>query len=456
MVGDGHELHDVLRGALVVEGGHLLRIAAVDALGGLEQRARALPPALATSGACTLEVLGAHVERAAHKVAPAVGQVGVVDLRHALEADGAVHAVRHVGHEVVAVALDAEEVDDLLGEDGVAAALRHLLALARLGVLDEQEAVRQHVLGHRQAGGHEHRGPDHAVEADDVLAHNVLLSRPEACEALGGLGVAVAGGGDVVDEGVEPHIGHVVGVEGQRDAPVERGARDGEVLEAALDEAHDLVAADLRLDEVGVGGIEVEQRLLELGELEEPALLLDALEGALAVRAQRDGGLVVVAVLVGVGVAHVGLGEVGLLGHAVPALVGALVDVALLLEVLPEVLHRLDVALLGGADEVVVGDLERAPKLLEGRGLGVAPLLGRHVVGSSGVGDLLAVLVDAGEEQRVVAVHATETRLDVGHDGGVGRAQVRGGVHIVDGRGDEVRALTLGLVVGAAAIAHVG
>ena len=364
--------------------------------------------------------------------------------------------MRHVGHEVVAVALDAEEVDDLLGEDGVAAALRHLLALARLGVLDEQEAVRQHVLGHRQAGGHEHRGPDHAVEADDVLAHDVLLGRPEARKALGGLGVAIAGGRDVVDEGVEPHVGHVVGVEGQRDAPVERGARDGEVLEAALDEAHDLVATDLRLDEVGVSGIEVEQRLLELGKLEEPALLLDALEGALAVRAQRDGGLVVVAVLVGVGVAHVGLGEVGLLGHAVPALVGALVDVALLLEVLPEVLHRLDVALLGGADEVVVGDLERAPKLLEGRGLGVAPLLGRHVMSGGGVGDLLAVLVDAGEEQRVIAVHATETRLDVGHDGGVGRAQVRGGVHVVDGRGDEVRALTLGLVVGAAAIAHVG
>ena len=220
------------------------------------------------------------------------------------------------------------------------------------------------------------------MEADDVLTHDVLLSRPEAGETLGGLGVAITGGSDVVDEGVEPHIGHVVGVEGQRDAPIERGARDGEVLEAALDEAHDLVAANLRLDEVGMGGVEVQQRLLELGKLEEPALLLDALERTLAVGAQRDGGLVVVAVLVGVGVAHVGLSEVGLLRHAVPALVGALVDVPLLLEVLPEVLHRLDVALLGGADKVVVGDLERAPKLLEGRGLGVAPLLGRHVVGS--------------------------------------------------------------------------
>ena len=364
----------------------------------------------------------------------------------------------HVAHEVVAVALDAEEVDDLAREDGVAAALRHLLALARLGVLDEQEAVGEHVLGHGQARRHEHRRPDDAVEADDVLAHDVLLGGPEALQALGGLlgVVAVAGGGDVVEQGVEPHVGHVLGVEGQRDAPVEGGAGDGEVLQAAFHEAHDLVAANLGLDEVGVGGVEVEQRLLELGELEEPALLLDALERALAVGAQGHGGLVVVALLVGVGVAHVGLGEEGLLGHAVPALVGALVNVALLAQDLPEVLDGLDVAVLGGADEVVVGDLQLAPELLEGRGLGVAPLLGGHAVGGGGVGHLLAVLVDAGEEERVVAVHAAEARLDVGHDGGVGRAQVRGGVHVVDGRGDVIGALVLGLMLGATAIAHVG
>ena len=98
-------------------------------------------------------------------------------------------------------------------------------------------------------------------------------------------------------------------------------------------------------------------------------------------------------------------------------------------------------ALLRGTDEVVVGDLELAPEVLEGRYQRVAPGLRRHVVGGGGLGDLLAVLVEAGEELDVVAHRAAEARLDVGQDRGVGRAEVRGGVHVIDGRGDVERGL---------------
>ena len=41
-------------------------------------------------GRATVEILAAHVERTRDEVAPAVGEVGVVDLLHAVEADGAV------------------------------------------------------------------------------------------------------------------------------------------------------------------------------------------------------------------------------------------------------------------------------------------------------------------------------------------------------------------------------
>src|SRR5690349_18752875 len=58
-----------------------------------------------------------------------------------------------------------------------------------------------------------------------------------------------------------------------RYAPVEAGARNAEILQAAFDEADDLVAAALRLDEVRVRRVMVEQRLLVFRQPEEPTLL---------------------------------------------------------------------------------------------------------------------------------------------------------------------------------------
>jgi hypothetical protein len=226
----------------------------------------------------------------------------------------------------------------------------------------------------------------------------------------------------------------VLVVKGHLDAPVEGRAGDRGVREPALDEAADLVHAEVRLHEVGVLVIEREEPVLEGGELEEVGLLLDALERAAAVRAEvlTLGAALLVCLL------DLGLGEVGLLRHAVPAVVGALVEVAALQHAVPQVLDRVVLAGLGGADEVVVGDLELAPEVLEERGLGVAPLLRRHAVVGGGLCDLLAVLVHAGQELDVIACRAAEARLDVREQGAVGGAQVRGGVDVVDGGGDEV------------------
>ena len=86
--------------------------------------------------------------------------------------------------------------------------------------------MRKDVLGQRLTDGHEHGRPNHAVEADDVLAHHVVLRGP-AIRQLGlGLGRvhAVAHGGHVVEKGVEPHVGHVLLVKRHGDAPVKARA----------------------------------------------------------------------------------------------------------------------------------------------------------------------------------------------------------------------------------------
>ena len=213
----------------------------------------------------------------------------------------------------------------------------------------------------------------------------------------------------------------MLGIERQRNAPVERRAAHGQVTHAALDEGADLVLANLRADEVGVLVVVREQLVAKLGEFEKPILLVDDLDLAAAVGT--------------LAVNQVAFGELRLARRAIVAVVGSLVEVAVVMELLHEVLDALHVARLRRADEVVVGDIEVAPQLGELRHLAIAPLLWRHAVRGSGLGDLLAMLVHAGEEEDIAPVHARETCGGVSRDSGVRGTDVRLAVNVVDGRG---------------------
>ena len=96
--------------------------------------------------------------------------------------------------------------------------------------------------------------------------------------------------------------------------------------------------------------VELEQTVLERRELKEPALFLHALQLALAL------GTKVLAfnVVFLIGLLHLRLRVVGLLVHAVPAIVGVLVDVAGILHEVPQMLNGGNLAWLRSADEVVV------------------------------------------------------------------------------------------------------
>ena len=84
------------------------------------------------------------------------------------------------------------------------------------------------------------------------------------CEAL--VVGAEADGGEVVGERVEPHVGDVRRVPRQRDAPRRALVRlTREVAQPAADEPERLVAAELGDDRAGMGGVPVEQAVLERG-----------------------------------------------------------------------------------------------------------------------------------------------------------------------------------------------
>ena len=91
---------------------------------------------------------------------------------------------------------------------------------------------------------------------------------------------------------------------------------------------------------------------------------------------------------------------------------------------------------LGRADEVVVGDLEEAPGLLEALHGAVGPLLGADPVGFGRLSHLEPVLVRPGQEQHVLTQEAVPSRDGVAHHRRVGVTDMGRVVDVIDRRSD--------------------
>src|SRR3989442_5018998 len=111
-------------------------------------------------------------------------------------------------------------------------------------------------------------GPEHTVEAQDVFRQQVVYLRPESlAEVLAFARVCQCA--QIIDERIDPHVDDLAVVPRDRDTPRVAGTAEAEVSEPALDERARLVVAEARQDKVRARFIEVEQRLLKGGELEE-------------------------------------------------------------------------------------------------------------------------------------------------------------------------------------------
>src|SRR6478609_5942970 len=177
--------------------------------------------------------------------------------------------------------------------------------------------------------------------------------------------------------------------------------------------------------------VEIEQLLLIGGKLEEVALLLDPFH-------RRPLRADAFALLVEFGLIRV---VVGLVAHRIPAGILAEVNVARRLHPLPDADRRAMMALLGGADEVIVGAVEPLHHLLEKRHVALHQLPRRELFLRRGLQHLDAVLVGAGEEEHVVAVEPHEAGDRVGGDRLVGVADMRRAIGIGDGGSDVIAGL---------------
>ena len=416
LVGALDKLENLFQGEVRLEGVHL---GCVLCGGGLDHGDELIVQGVrfALRGELSAKVLLHHGGGAGDQVAEVVCKVGVDRGDQELIGEVAVGAEGEGAQQEEAQRVHAELVRQHVGVHHVALGLGHLAAV------NDEPAVAIDLFGHGLAETHEHGGPDDGVEADDLLADD-MDSGPVLLIIVVAV-IEVAEGGDVVGQGIHPHIDHMARVEVHGHAPGEAGAGDAQVLKAGLDEVVDhLIDAGGGLEEVA-GLQQLLHGLCVLGETEEVGLLFSVVDGTAAVGAHA--------------VYKLALGPEALTGGAVLALVRALVDVTLLVHLLEDALDGLDVVVVGGADKAVVGDVHQLPQVQDAAlalDNAVDELLGGDAGGLGLLFDLLAVLVGAGEEHHVIAAQPFVAGKGVGGDGAVGVADVQLVRGVVDGGRD--------------------
>ena len=238
--------------------------------------------------------------------------------------------------------------------------------------------------------------------------------------------VREAGRGDVVGQRVDPDIHHVFRVARNRHAPFERRAADREIGQTPLHEGDDLIQIFFRRDEVRMRGIVREQLVGVFGEPEEVAFLLDPFDRRAGRRQPRSVRAI----------GQLALVEIGLVPHRVPAGIFREIDVPVRGHPLPDRLRGARVSRLGRAHDVVGSGVQHVAHRLELGSDAIDKLLRRHPLARRRLLHFEAVLVHAGDEQRLAPVEAHESLDRIGRDALVSMADMRRAIGVRNCRGD--------------------
>ena len=210
--------------------------------------------------------------------------------------------------------------------------------------------------GQGQLRAHQESRPINSMKTHDIFPDDmgdIAALRPIMGEPF--LVVRIAAAGQIIGERIHPHIHHMAVATRHLDAPVEAGARDAKVRQAALDKAQHLVAAAFGLDEIRIFSIEAQQRLLIAGKAEEPAFLdipfhRRALRGELHAPFPFGQFLLIVK---------------GLVADRIPAFIAVEIEVAIIRHRLPDRLAGLVMIGLRRADETIIGNIQPVIHILE-------------------------------------------------------------------------------------------
>ena len=196
-----------------------------------------------------VEALVDHLRRARGDVGDLADEVGVDALHEVGEVEvDVVDRAAELRGVVVPQGLRRKVVEVRAGRHERALGLRHLLAV------DGQEAVDEHLVRALEARDVEHPRPEEAVEADDVLADEVVELRLRVVPHVEAPEVLQRG--DVADRRVHPHVEELAGVAGDLEAEVRRVAGDAPAAQRLAEPLEQLVR-DVRRRVLGDPPLEV-------------------------------------------------------------------------------------------------------------------------------------------------------------------------------------------------------
>jgi hypothetical protein len=378
-----------------------------------------------------------HREGTVHEIAEAVGEFGAVAGGEAGVGPVAVGADIEFARDVIAECVEAPFLNDGDGIDNVAGGFADFLAVLLPPTVNEQ------LFRQGEAHGFEHDRPIDRMEFENILADDVDVGGPKRnflleagargertffeAERFGDGGIAIRGGNrDVIHERVEPDIGDISRIERDRNSPGEArgGACDAEIFEfVVFEEAKDFVTAVGRDDEVRI--------LFDV--IDEPGLVF--LEFEVVVLFDQFDDVAVNRVKFTVGQA-IFFREERFLAGGIETFVFRFVEMAGGVELREDRLNDRFVAVFGGANEIVIRELEAGGETFPVLGEVVAVLLRVFALGVGGLLDLLAVFVKAREEKGLSAEGGLDAGDDVRNHLFIGMPEVGLPIYVVDGSGD--------------------
>ena len=273
------------------------------------------------------------------------------------------------------------------------------------------------------AQAHQHNRPNDGVETNDFLSYQMYIGRPEFFEFF--RIIHNASSGEVVHQSIEPYVHHMLRVKWHLNAPGEAGTGYAKVFQAALDELNHFISTGFWLDERRVFFDIFQPTVGILGHFEEIGFFTDPLQRTAAIGAHM------------IFVQFVFWPE-GFARYTVPAFVFSFVNISVVIGTLEQHLHHFLMTFFGGTNEVIIGNIQFFPKLLEHANNLIGVFNRGNPCFFGFLFNLLAVFIRTGQEKDIIAVQTLETSHAVRNGCAIGMSDVQFRTGVVNRGGNVV------------------
>ena len=160
------------------------------------------------------------------------------------------------------------------------------LGFTHFSIALKQPRMSEDLLRQRQIQRHQEDRPVNGMETDNVLADQVEIRRPVLLNLLCALSITVVSdSGNVVCQGIQPYINHMIRVEIYRDSPFKGSSGYTKILQSRKKEiVHHLIFSGNRLDKFRMAVNVLDETVCIFTHLKEISLFLCRLYLTSAVR----------------------------------------------------------------------------------------------------------------------------------------------------------------------------